>query len=422
MYCPKCGTKTADDTAQFCSNCGANLRSEQLVIPSNEETGDKSLTSDSSENILVERNLDQIYKAEQVRSEKHKPGKSSLFWPISVPVIILIITIGVVFAYYNQQIHTNQEVVSLKGKAEKAALKGEYKDSLSLLKKAEGLRPSYKVLAEDKVRIEAAIALDKSLTAISDSLKTQQIDKAESEITSFNHSLQKLEGPLFTPFHKKIEEKATTLAVAKIKQEINNLSTVEELASKLTALTSLQAAETDAVKQIILSKIVDVTTKDAETELSDKQFSDALSTVDKGLEYAEKDAKLLSFKDRIQNEQAAFEKAEQQRIEQAMEAAAQEDLTNRTAAVNVTDLQATTDEYGDVQITGEIKNTATVPVSSITLYYTVSDLNGNEIGSDYGYVSPFYLEPGDSGNFESTYYGAYQDVNVKITRATWQLN
>ena len=74
---------------------------------------------------------------------------------------------------------------------------------------------------------------------------------------------------------------------------------MDQLASKVTALSSLKSEESDEVNQLILNKIVTLTLKDAEKLLNEKQFSDAIDSVDQGLSYASKNSKLLSFKDRI---------------------------------------------------------------------------------------------------------------------------
>ncbi|WML46706.1 FxLYD domain-containing protein [Neobacillus sp. PS3-34] len=425
MYCHKCGTKAAEADAQFCAKCGTELAVGQIAMPANEDLTVDKIEHNDNETINDSINHSipsETTTAQQHRASKRIEGQSSLLWPIAIPIISLIIAGGASWGYYSHQKHINQEVVGLKEKAEEVALKGKYKEALLPLKEAQNLRPDYEILNEDKTRIENAIKLNKSLDSISDSLKTQQFDTADKQITSFKDSLKKLEGPLFTPFHKLIDEKSTTLAVAKIKMEINDLSTVEKLAEKLTALSSIQSAEKDEVQKLILAKIVDVSTKGAEAQLTKKQFTDAISTIDKGLEYSSKDTKLLSFKDRIQKEQTAFEKAEEQRLEQAMEVAAQEDLTNRTAAVNVENIYTSLDEYGDIHVTGEVKNTATKPISAITIYYDVYDLDGNFIGSDSTYVSPYYLEVGETGSFDDTYYGVYKDASVQVTQVTWQLN
>ncbi|MEH7524864.1 FxLYD domain-containing protein, partial [Bacillus sp. JJ1503] len=118
----------------------------------------------------------------------------------------------------------------------------------------------------------------------------------------------------------------------------------------------------------------------------------------------------------------AFEEAEQQRIEKAMEAAAKEDLQNRTAAVSVSDFSAETDEYGDLYIIGNVKNVATTSISSITIYYTIYNENGGFLSSGYTSVYPYYLEPGELGYFDNIYYGVGQNVNVEIDNITWYLN
>ena len=79
------------------------------------------------------------------------------------------------------------------------------------------------------------------------------------------------------------------------------------------------------------------------------------------------------------------------------------------------------DEYGDLNITGDVKNTATVPISSITLYYTMYDSSGNTIGSDSMYVDSYYLEPGEVSSFSDTQYGVNEEVTVEIDNATWYL-
>ena len=127
-------------------------------------------------------------------------------------------------------------------------------------------------------------------------------------------------------------------------------------------------------------------------------------------------------KEKVKNEQVAFEKAEQERIEQAMKAAAQEDLKNRTAAVEVTALNANVDEYGDLYINGEIKNVATKGIYSITIYYTITDAEGNYLDDGFTTVYPYYVKPGDTGTFEDIYYGVNENAKVAIDNITWYLD
>jgi hypothetical protein len=97
-------------------------------------------------------------------------------------------------------------------------------------------------------------------------------------------------------------------------------------------------------------------------------------------------------------------------------------LKNRTAAVESLGLTAEVDEYGDLYVTGEVKNIATASIRSVTIYYSIYDENNSYIAEGSTTVYPYYLEPGESGTFDDVYYGVYQNVTVKIDNITWYLN
>ena len=96
----------------------------------------------------------------------------------------------------------NQQVIHMKDKAEKAALKGEYKQALSLLKEATNLRPTYTVLQNDQKQIQKALGLDKSLDDITASLKKQELEKADSKISKVQRFSEKPKRSSFFPFSK----------------------------------------------------------------------------------------------------------------------------------------------------------------------------------------------------------------------------
>jgi hypothetical protein len=143
--------------------------------------------------------------------------------------------------------------------------------------------------------------------------------------------------------------------------------------------------------------------------------------VNKGLEYSTDNETLLAFKEKIQQEQAAFEQAETERMERAMEAAAKEDLQNRTAAVDVTFFEAEVDEFGDLYLYGEVTNVATKDISQITIYYSVYDLEGEYLYDSWTSVYPYSIRPGEQGSFDDVVFYLYEDVNVEIDNITWYL-
>ena len=348
--------------------------------------------------------------------------KFNRFFPVLLPILSLIIVVAGLSVFYFQEKEINREVVALNNSAEKVALKEDYYKAKKLLEKAIEKRPNYMALKDNLTEVDKAITYEKSLGKVSECLKKTEFDAASKELASLKEKLSGEIGPLFEPFHKQIKDKEVKITVGTIKKELNGLTTIDQLAGKLSILVSLPDSEASAVKQEILNKIVQISNDEVESELTNKQFTEAFVTIDKGLQYAVNNEKLLSLKTRVEQDKNAFEKAEQGRIEQAMEAAAKEDLKNRTAAVEVSNLSIDIDEYGDLYIAGDVENIATTSISSITIYYTINDINGSYIDDGNASVYPYSLEPGETGDFEDTYYGVYEKVNVEIDNITWYLN
>ena len=79
-------------------------------------------------------------------------------------------------------------------------------------------------------------------------------------------------------------------------------------------------------------------------------------------------------------------------------------MNNRTNGVQLLSINAGLDDYGYFQISGEVNNVATSPISAVTIYYDLKDANGNVLYHDTVYVTPDYLAIGDKGSFSNSYY------------------
>ena len=406
MYCQGCGWETENESALFCQKCGSKL------MEGNVETDSASLMN-------TEEGQDSLQNNEGI---VRKQKGSSLLWPIFIPVASLVLASSIGYYYYNSQIDKNNQVQLLQEKAEKAALTGDYEVALKNLEKASEIRPSYSLLAEMEALILKAMEFEDSFVNIEDLLKNQRFDEAETKIASLKELLQEQEGPLISGFKDEISEKESHLSIAIIRKDIEHLNTVEQLGVKLQSLSSVNHEDKEEVAKLIKDKIVNITINEAQLQMNNKQFSNAFELVKEALHYASGDEKLQSFEARIIQEQLAFEEAERNKIEQAMVAAAQEDLKNKTAAVSVESVDVFVDEYGDLHVSGTIKNTATVPISSIELYISVYDSEGIEIVAEKTHTDPYYLEPGEIGTFKELYSSVYEEVKVEITKAMWKLN
>ncbi|WP_147534447.1 FxLYD domain-containing protein [Bacillus marasmi] len=404
-------------------------QSEILTEPPTEPA--KEPQNPNSETLVEVAAAVQTQTQSKVRSQQRntqpedKPGfsqklKKYLF--VIIPIVSLLGVSGGVFAYYNHETTINQQVKEFKTEAEKAATKGQYQKAIKALDKGIQLRPDYKLLQTEKETVKTAQSYSKSINQIAEYIRTKKFDDATKELNTLSQMLTKAKGPLFKPFKQQLKEKEVSITVGKIKQEIDGLQTIEELGGKLTVVASLSSDEANAVKTQITNKIIQLASDQAEGYLQNKDFDNALSVIDSGLSYSKDEAKLLAFKERVQSEKAAFEKAEQDRIEQAMEAAAKEDLKNHTAAVDVLSFNVELDEYGDAYLTGEVKNSATTSIYSIQIEYTVFDAVGEYSDTGYTTVYPYYLEPGETGSFEDIIYYVDENVKVEINNIKWYLD
>lgn len=404
MFCHHCGEKLPQES-QFCTSCGtrmtkkSNLTSEQV----------KPVATDAAK-----------YTKINTKETKQQPKNSASLWlAILPPFLSLILIGGGVAAYYFYEQNQNERVLSLQAAAEEAAITGDYSRAKNDLYKAQEIRPDYAVLTHDLQEIKRMETYKKDLDAIGEQIKGQKYTEAEESLNTLKQQAQGETGPLFSPLNQLIDDKEVIITVGKVKQELDQLTTVSALADKLNVISSLPAEEAEGVKKQILNKIVQISSDNATIKLESKQFSDALATINEGLEHATDDKTLLSFKDKIEQEQLAFENAEQERLEQAMEAAAKEELKNQTAAVEVTAFETYIDEYGDLYLYGDITNVATTEISSVTIYYTVYDTDGYYLDDSYTTVYPYYLSPGEMGSFEDYMYYVYEDVTVEIDDITW---
>lgn len=109
-------------------------------------------------------------------------------------------------------------------------------------------------------------------------------------------------------------------------------------------------------------------------------------------------------------------------MEAAMEAAAAEEMKNRTQAVELVSVNSGIDMNGDFTVTGEVRNVATRPIASIRLYYDILDSAGQTVSTGSTYVYPILLDVGSTGNFEDTQYNTGDMASVHITRVEWNLN
>lgn len=448
MYCSHCGTSLPEHAA-FCPSCGTRVQPAgaeekeksakapfpvDLTKPSG-ESGNAGPAEHITETAAtpelpsatvvprMTRTPDRLAEAdpptERERLDKRKRGSRPLMW--IVPTLLLGIGAGGVYMLYEHEVGLNEQASALHQEAGKLALDGKYAEALAKLDQTSALRPEFAAADTDRTLIETAKRVNDKLGSVSAQLKQNQLDAAEKSLGVLEDSLGKRSEPLFDRAKKTASETRDRLSVLRVKQEIDKLEDIEALAYKLHEVDRLATAEAGEVHKLIVSRIASISGKKAEELLKAKSFGEASDLVKQGLQYASKDKNLLALQERIGSEQAAFEAAEQARIERAEQQAQADDLNNRTAAVQVGDLTASISEYGDITTTGTVTNVATRAIYEVEIHYSAYDASGAYLFSSSTFASPYTLAPGESGTFSAYDYGWYDNVNIQVDNVTWYL-
>ncbi|MBU8906526.1 FxLYD domain-containing protein [Desertibacillus haloalkaliphilus] len=391
MYCHSCGQKRVEN-AQFCSNCGTEFVDTDAKKRVEEKQTDQDQTS------------------------------SSRAYQWFIPVVSMIL-IGFGLGYfYITETNKNEQVHAIVTEVDQLLSESNYSEAASRLSSALHTRPEHVELEQFMLLVEKASQYEQDLLEVDSLLQEKSFDEASENLLDLNAKLNEETNELYQPLHTMVQESEDRLTVALIRDELDELTTYEQLATKLSEVSSVGTEGAGLIKEQIITKIVDVTYEQASALLQQHDFSGASNHVEKGLQHAADSEKLLNFREKIEHDQIAFQQAEQQRIEQAMIAAAEEDLKNRTDAVEVVSMDSNLDEWGDLYFHGEIKNTATKPIYSVELYASVYDHEGIYLGGSLVSVYPYYIEPGEVGYFSGTFYGVYENMEISIEDATWYLD
>lgn len=425
VYCHHCGKKQTAD-AVYCSQCGRQLLEEEdadAAIGSEMAAG-LSETAASLETTLVTSIETEPSNRETIvpnGSRKQSGGGSAWTW--LTPIALAVVTAASVFTYYIYQSGINDEVIKLQTQAKTEALAGKYAEALATLKEAADARPGFAAIQADAAIVAHAAELEQSVAAAGMQLEEQKLSEAEQTLEQVKDGLKGHSEPVYAKVKEQLEACHLKYSVMKLTEELAELKTVDELAAKLNDANRLEGEEAAVVREQIVAKIVDVSYSEAEALLEQRNYTDALTVTARALTFARHDERLTSLEKRINQEQSQYEKTEQQRLEQAMQKAAEEDLKNQTAAVEVVHIETTLDEFGDLKIEAELKNAATRPIYSVTVEYTVYDSDGLEVGSGKAEASPNYIEPGEKMSFTGTVYGVHvENTNVVVDHATWYLD
>ncbi|ALX47314.1 hypothetical protein AOX59_01090 [Lentibacillus amyloliquefaciens] len=381
-HCPYCGTDVRENES-YCIKCGKKLPKDMF---------------------------------ERLESK----SKFNKYWYLPIAVFaVMMLTIGI---YYIFQQHQTTEAKDLYKKAEESAVEENYQKASKHLSSALDIKSSFSEAGTLMSFVQTAIDIeDKQVGQAEQHLEKQEFQKALSIINDAENRLTNYIGEAVNPLINKLTDKRSAIKLEQLRYSLEQEPGINDLKTLLWEADAIQTDEASEVAGNIRSQIVDYTFSQASEQLNEKQFSDALLLVEDGLKYAPESEKLQSLKTTIEKEKAAFETAQQQRIEQAINSAEEERKLNENDAIELVNANVERNDQGEVVVKGKVKSVATIPINSVLIEYNL--MNGDEtLLSNEVYVYPDTLIPDDTGEFEFTHFDIDQkeeDINIKVDRIRW---
>ena len=424
MYCHYCSRQFAEDD-NFCSKCGRPLKQENDEIAASAEPYSLThVTLLPGQPQLDQTQLDQIL-LEQMQPEQmdtQKTSRGSWLLP-SALLLFAMITAGSLFALYQYENRINTHVLELQLQAKNEAHAGNYETALRLLEEASSARPNFAALGEDMRIIQHVDECRAVIARIDDLLSQGLLTEAENEFGQLKAILKDRSELIYTDVKDEAARLNNSFSLLKLGEKLKKDDSFQQLANTYQSVNGLYGSEAEALSSQVAARIVEVTEMEAEALVNKRNFKGALSVIDRSLTVVKENEALLDLQHHIQDKKLAFELNEQQRLERAMQSAAQEDLINQTAAVEVVDIETMMDEFGDLHIEATLKNVATRPIYSVSVQYKVASEDGAIVREGYAEASPNYIEPGELMTFTATEYGVFNDeMIVTVEHSTWYLD
>lgn len=430
MHCRHCERYYAAD-ANYCSHCGQPLEPSQEQDTANIEQHalaemQFSMQEHAASNaqwISGELAEQSIGEQEQHRQPTSRKNKLAIGIILSLLFTLTFVGAAALFYYYQYEVEVNNTVLKLQQDARTTALAGEYEEALFLLHQASNKRPQFAALLADEEVLYHAIELEELLHMAEMNIEEGSTVEAEQYLDQARSRLTGRKEPLYFKLRSKLDELTVGLKVQKLSRELQFTNSIARITDQLHAVSTLGGDEAAALKERMLEKLVTLSETEAINLLKKKNYPKALEAIDVALQFTQGHESLEQLRRQVTDAQRQYEQAEQQRIEQAMQKAAEEDLINQTAAVDVIHIEQSFDEFGNMTIEGLLRNQATRPIHSIEVQFTIYDLLGNELDNGRARVTPDYVEAGEEMTFTSTIYGAFwQECKVVIDHATWYLD
>ncbi|RXI38468.1 hypothetical protein DP129_09530 [Clostridium tetani] len=345
-------------------------------------------------------------------------SKNKLYFTIPIAsAFIGFFVIGCTYIYEN---NLNKRILSSQSQAEALALSGDLDNALKIVEKLVVKRPNYASLQMNLEFLVKGKDFQKLLSKIENLKKQGKYTEALNGLSSLEKELENSTGPFWSTLKKQQISLKNSILIAQIKNDMTNKNTIDQLIPYYIKISQIESEESQALLEKIKGEISNIAYTNADNYLKRKHFDEALKEIDKALQYDKDNEKLLSFKNIIQRKKEQFEIDEQNRIEQAINSAKEEE-ENKTDSVKSLSINGSFNEKGEFIVKGEIENIGTKSIYSIEVFYSILDSKGTVLKSNSTYVYPNYLKLKDKGTFEFIHNDLENASTVKIDKFTWLL-
>ncbi|WP_327609576.1 zinc ribbon domain-containing protein [Virgibacillus tibetensis] len=382
LHCPYCGTNVKEDE-QFCIKCGKQLPSD-------------------------------IYH------RMNRKKKFNKFWFLPLGILLLLLISSSVF--YLVLLNYSTQAKELFEQGGESVLNEDYEEARVLFEESLNYKKNFPQAAVSLDFMNKALTVEAAMAQSTDLLEKQDYQQALSLITEAENDLRNFNGPAVNQLIEQIVTKRNTIKIAQLENVLEQEPNIDNLKILLWEADAINDPDANSITLDIKNQIIDFTFSRASEQLNKKQFNDAYILVEDGLKYAPDSEKLLSLQTTIENEQDAFETAQQQRLEQAMNTAAEEQQVNENDAIDLLSAAINSDDQGRLVVKGEVKSVATIPINSILVEYALLNREGIELLSNEIYVYPDRLYPGEKGNFEFTHFDMNEqgkNLEIVVNKITW---
>ncbi|MBU5266485.1 zinc ribbon domain-containing protein [Virgibacillus proomii] len=382
LYCPYCGTQTKEDE-HYCIKCGKYLPEDRYN-----------------------------------RINNKTPWIKRWKLPLISSAVVLLSFLS---TYIILEINT-AKAKDLYIEGEEKVLKQDYQTAKALFQEALDHKNNFYQAQNSLDFMDTALSIQAVIKEATTLMEKKQFQQALTMLNKSEQKLKDFNGEAVNHIIELITKKRDTIKLNQIKYELEKEPNIDKLKLLLWEAVSIETGEATTITNNIRNQIISFVFTKASEQLNNKQFNDAQLIVKDGLKYAPESEKLLSLQTTIDKEKVAFETAQQNRIEQAMSTASQEQQTNKSNAITLKSIDLTSDDQGNLVVKGQVQNKVTIPINSIVVKYAILTKKGKEILTNEVYIYPDELYPNEEGKFEFTHYDLdekYINLKAEVKAITW---